>query len=88
MRQTRLPRHADLMTEGKRNHPLNKKITLAAAVFSGKPCRIKDFQKTLSLSYCLHGEDQHKNNMTLHGGNLFFGVINKTKVCMKHLKKI
>lgn len=84
----RLPRHADLMTEGKRNHPLNKKITLAAAVFSGKPCRIKDFQKTLSLSYCLHGEDQHKNNMTLHGGNLFFGVINKTKVCMKHLKKI
>lgn len=43
----RLPRHADLMTEGKRNHPLNKKITLAAAVFSGKPCRIKDIQKTM-----------------------------------------
>ena len=83
----RLQRHADLLMEGTRKHPLNKIMVLAPAVISGKHWRIKDFQRILDSFYSHPGGTQWVNNMTLPGKTVSFGVINKINVQMKLLRK-
>jgi hypothetical protein len=51
-----LPTKPDLV------HPLYPKLTLLLCHVSGKPSKIKDYQKQLYLSYCHRGGRVHKDN--------------------------
>lgn len=62
-------------------HPLNKKITLAAAVLSGKFSETE----TLESSFYPHGENQLENNTILPGRNSIFGVVNWRRIPLRSL---
>ena len=73
----RIPRHVDLLTlvHNGKCHPLGRSLQLIAAVVSGRPCRVRDFRKTLLDSSLTHGQVEHVSSMTVHGKNGICGHI-------------
>lgn len=73
----RLPRHQDLVTmpHSGQCHPFLKRLNLIVCLVSGQHSLVKDFRKDLLKLSLPPGDRQLIDNMSMLGGNTYFGVI-------------
>lgn len=85
----RLPRHNDILflPHSGRCHPLAKNLKIFAAIVSGDPYFIEEFQNQLPTLSSVHGSQEPGSNIPMHGSTGLFGTISGHQVHFTQLKK-
>ena len=86
----RLPRNTDLliMPHSGEIHPLRKRLNLIVCVVLGRRNLTEEFQQSLPMLSCHHGDQPQTKNISLLGDNLYFGAVNLRLILFNHLKRM